>query len=169
MAVVFSNPLNLFNLTVKAVPVGADLIPIGDSAVTGVPLKQATITSILAIAAAGNDVSFTTATETSVANTNYFVNYTGGQATITIPTAATSPLGTFIRVSGGEANTAGFKIALNASQQIRYFGAVTTVTTGFLVSPGAFDDMLIVCDDASGAGLTWKVMFASVSGSVSVQ
>lgn len=50
MTTIYSNPLNLFNLTAKASPVGADLVPIGDSAVTGLPLKQATITSILALA-----------------------------------------------------------------------------------------------------------------------
>jgi hypothetical protein len=46
MAAVYSNPLNLFNLTVKSTPVGADIIPIGDSAVTGFPLKQCLISSL---------------------------------------------------------------------------------------------------------------------------
>lgn len=46
MAAVYSNSLNLFHLTAKASPVGADLIAIGDSAVTGVPLKQCTITQL---------------------------------------------------------------------------------------------------------------------------
>jgi hypothetical protein len=53
MAAVYSNPLNLFNLTVKSTPVGADLVPIGDSAVTGVPLKQCTITELVAAGGGG--------------------------------------------------------------------------------------------------------------------
>lgn len=46
MVAVYSNPLNLFNLTVKGVPIGADIIPIGDSAVTGTPLKQTTVSDL---------------------------------------------------------------------------------------------------------------------------
>lgn len=167
MAAVYSNSLNLFNLTVKSTPIGADLVPLGDSAVTGVPLKQATVTSILAVAAAGNNVSFTTSTESMVVNTNYYVNYTGGAATLTLPTAATSPLGSFVRIMGGEGNTAGFIIALNTSQTIRMFGNSTTTTTGSLTIPGAFDSILIVCDATSG-GLTWNVAWSNTSGSVEI-
>lgn len=46
MAAVYSNNLNLFNLTSKSTPTGSDLIPLGDVAVTGVPLKQATLVSL---------------------------------------------------------------------------------------------------------------------------
>jgi hypothetical protein len=53
MAAVYSNALGLFNLTSKATPLGADLIAIGDTAVTGVPLKQATITSIVTAGGGG--------------------------------------------------------------------------------------------------------------------
>lgn len=54
MAAKYSNQLNLFNLTLKSSPVGADLIPLGDSAVTGTPLKQTTITDILALVPGGS-------------------------------------------------------------------------------------------------------------------
>jgi hypothetical protein len=168
MAAVYSNPLNLFNLTLKATPLLADLVPLGDSAVTGVPLKQATVGSIIALAESGNVVSFTTSTEAMVINTTYFVNYTGGAATLTLPTASTSPLGSWVRIIGGEANTAGFIVALNTSQQIRMFGNVTTVTSGSLTMPGAFDSIFIICSATSG-GLTWNVIDSQNSGSVEVQ
>jgi hypothetical protein len=39
----YSNVLNLYNLTNKATPTTSDYIPLGDAAVTGVPLKQCTV------------------------------------------------------------------------------------------------------------------------------
>lgn len=168
MAAVYSNPLNLFNITVKSTPTTSDLLPIGDAAVTGVPLKQVTIGSLPFAPAGGNVVSFTTSTEAMAINTRYYVNYTGGAATLTLPLAASSPLGTFVEIRGGEANTAGYIIALNTSQQIRCFGNVTTVTSGTITMPGAFDSIRIECDATSG-GLTWTVTSINASGSIEVQ
>lgn len=168
MAAVYSNSLNLFNLTLKASPVSADLVPLGDSAVTGVPLKQTTVGAIVALAEAGAVVNVTTATQPMVANTTYFVNYTGGACTLTLPTAATSPQGTFVEIIGGEANTAGFIIAENTSQTIRMFANLTTATSGSLTTPGAFDTLRIVCD-ATSSGLTWNVTRSQTSGSVEIQ
>lgn len=167
MATVYSNPLNLFNLTVKTTPIGADLVPIGDSAVTGVPLKQATINSILAIAELGNVVNITASTQATVINTRYYVNYTGGVCTVTVPTAATSSQGSWIEVRGGEANTAPFVLALNASQQFRMFGTLGTATSGTLTMAGNFDCIRLECDALSG-GLTWAVVDNQASGSIAI-
>lgn len=46
MAAVYSNALGLFNLTTKGTPTTSDYVVIGDAAVTGVPVKQATIASL---------------------------------------------------------------------------------------------------------------------------
>src|ERR1700679_2762215 len=103
MAAVYSNALNLFNLTSKASPVGTDLIPLGDSAVTGIPLKQATLSSVIALAATGTIVNVTASTQAMAVNTTYYVDYTGGACTLTLPTAASSPQGSYVQIRGGEA------------------------------------------------------------------
>jgi hypothetical protein len=167
MATVYSNPLNLFNLTVKSTLLGADLIPIGDSAVTGVPLKQATLNSVIALVGPGLVANVTTSTQAMAANTTYYVNYTGGACTLTLPTAATSPQGTYVKIRGGEANTAPFVIALNASQTIRMFANSTTTTSGTITMAGNFDCITIECDALSG-GLTWNVVSVEASGSVAI-
>lgn len=168
MAAVYSNALNLFNLTLKTSPIAADLVPLGDSAVTGVPLKQTTVGAIVALAEAGAAVNVTTSTQAMAANTTYYVDYTGGACTLTLPLAASSPLNTFVEIIGGEANTAGFIIALNTSQTIRMFSNSTTTSSGTLTTPGAFDRLLIKCTATSG-GLTWNVVDSQCSGSVEIQ
>lgn len=167
MAAVYSNPLNLFNLTVKSTPVGADLVPLGDSAVTGVPLKQATLTSIIALAGAGAIANVTASTQAMAVNTTYYVNYTGGACTLTLPSAASSSQGAWVQIRGGEANTSGYIVALNTSQTIRMFSNSTTTTTGSLTMPGNFDSIRIECDATSG-GLTWNVVSNQASGSVEI-
>jgi hypothetical protein len=168
MAAVYSNPLNLFNLTLKSVPVSADLLPLGDSAVTGVPLKQTTVGDVIALAATGNVVNVTASTQAMAVNTTYYVNYTGGACTLTLPTAATSTQGSWVQIRGGEANTAGFIIALNTSQQARMFSNLTTATSGSLTMPGAFDSIRLECDALTG-GLTYTVVSNQASGSIEIQ
>lgn len=167
MATVYSNALNLFNLTVKSTPIGADLVPIGDSAVTGVPLKQATISSILAIAGLGNVVNVTASTQAMAVDTTYYVNYTGGACTLTVPTAVTSAQGSWVQIRGGEANTAPFVLALNASQQFRNFATLGTATTGTITVPGNFDSIRLECDSLSG-GLIYTVVNSQTSGSIAI-
>jgi hypothetical protein len=169
MANVYSNALNLFNLTTKATPVSGDLLALGDSAVTGVPLKQCTVGSLPFAPIGGSTVfNVTTATQAMVIDAKYFVNYTGGACTLTLPTAASSIQGAYVQIRGGEANTAGYVIVLNSGQTIRMFGNVTTVTTGSLTVPGNFDSLTIECDATSG-GLTWNVTGQNTSGSVLIQ
>lgn len=168
MAAVYSNALGLFNLTTKASPTTSDYIPLGDAAVTGIPLKQATVGSIIALAELGNIANVTTSTQAMVINTTYFVNYTGGACTLTLPTAATSVQGSYVKIRGGEANTAGFVVALNTSQTIRMFSNSTTTTSGTLTMPGNFDSITIECNATSG-GLTWTVTDSQALGSVEIQ
>lgn len=49
MAAVYSNSLGLYNLTAKTTPTTSDILPLGDAAVTGTPLKQATVGNIVKI------------------------------------------------------------------------------------------------------------------------
>lgn len=169
MAAVYSNALGLFNLTTKSTPIGADLVPLGDSAVTGVPLKQATISSILAIAEQGLVTNVTASTQAMVINTTYYVNYAGGVCTLTLPTAGSSgSQGVWVQIRGGESNTAGYVIALNTNQTIRFFGSSTTTSSGSLTMPGNFGSIRIECDATSG-GLTWTVTQYMDLGSVEIQ
>lgn len=46
MSVIYTNPLNLFNVSPKTSPISTDLLPLGDSAVPGVPLKQSTLAEL---------------------------------------------------------------------------------------------------------------------------
>lgn len=57
MAAIYSNPLNLFNLTSKGTPTTSDLVPLGDAAVAGVPLKQATVGSLPFVQLAGSTMT----------------------------------------------------------------------------------------------------------------
>lgn len=168
MATVYSNALGLFNLTLKATPLAADLVPLGDTAVTGVPLKQTTVGAIVAMAEAGSVVNVTASTQAMAINTTYYVNYTGGACTLTLPVAATAPQGSYVDIRGGEANTAGFIIGQLALQTIRLGANLTTAgVSGSLTTPGAFDRLLISCDATSG-GLTWRVDAATTVGSVAI-
>lgn len=167
MAAVYSNSLGLFNLTTKATPTTSDYLALGDAAVTGVPLKQCTIGS-LPFTITNNDVNVTGSTQAMVLNTRYVVNYTGGACTLTLPTAATSPQGTWVQVIGGIANTAGFIIALNTSQYITWLGNATTTTSGTLTSPGLLDSITLICIGASG-GLIWSVWNSNSLGSWEIQ
>lgn len=145
MATVYSNPLNLFNLTVKSTPIGADLIPLGDSAVTGTPLKQATITSILALTSGLTWIDQTGTSVTMAINTAYVAD-NAGLVTLTLPT--TCVFGSLFYIVGHGAG--GWKIAQNASQSINDGNVVTTTGTGgSLASTNAFDVCAIVCTVAN--------------------
>lgn len=83
MATVYNNALGLFNVTVKTTPIGADLLPIGDSAVTGTPLKQATIANVIA---AGGGAS---------AKSIFAIGYGNSNNDFYLPTSAVPSTGTF--------------------------------------------------------------------------
>lgn len=83
MAAVYTNSLNLFNLTTKSTPTTADLISVGDVAVTGVPLKQITIGSM----PAGN-----TQLTSNTQNTNYNL-VSGDKGKVILSTQAISGAG----------------------------------------------------------------------------
>jgi hypothetical protein len=105
-----------------------------------------------------NVANITTATYQLEVNTVHYINYTGGSCSVTLPPAADSPLGTFVEIRGGEANTASYDIVQNTNQIIRALNQQTTLTSGSLLSRGPFDCIKIECDDASGSGLTWTVV-----------
>lgn len=152
-----TNPLNFPNLTVKSTPTTSDVLLISDAAASSA-LKQVTIGSLpFAPLAGAAIVNVTAATQQLVKDTVYFVNYTGGQCVLTLPTAANSAQGDFILIIGGESNTATFQIAQNALQQIRALNQLTTAgITGSLTSTTFFDWALLRCDAFTG-GLTWAV------------
>jgi hypothetical protein len=140
MAVVYSNPLNLFNLTVKASPVGADLVPIGDSAVTGVPLKQATITSILALATSGIPYTDQTSSpKTLVVNNGYSANL-GTLLTFNMP--ATVAFGSIFVIKGFGAG--GWLVQMNTGQ-VCNLGNLPTSSAGSLASTNRYDCVTIFC------------------------
>ena len=152
-----TNSLNFPNLTVKSTPVSGDILLIADSAASNA-LKQITIGTLpFAPVAGAAIVNVTTATQQLVKDTVYFVNYTGGQCVLTLPTAVNSVQGDFIIIIGGESNTANYQIAQNALQQIRSLNQLTTAgITGTLTSTTAFDWCILRCDALTG-GLTWAV------------
>jgi hypothetical protein len=172
MAAIFSNSLGLFNVTTKSTPLTADLLALGDSAVTGVPMKQCTVGS-LPFAALNNSVNVVTATQQMVINTRYYVDYTGGTCTLTLPTAVSSILGSTVRIRGGNANTVPYVIGLNTNQIISVLGSVTSTgptsgATATLTSASKYDSMTIECMDTS-AGLLWMVTELTSLGSVELQ
>lgn len=154
----YTNSLNFPNLTSKASPVAADIILIADSASGDVP-KQATIGSLpFAPLGGATVVNITAATQAMASDTIYFVNYTGGQCVLTLPTAVNSHQGDLIVIIGGESNTTTYQIAQNALQQIRVLNQLTTAGIGgTLTSTTAFDWCVLRCDALAG-GLTWAAM-----------
>ena len=150
-----TNSLNFPNLTSKATPTTSDVLLISDAAASSA-LKQITIGTLPFAPLAGSAiVNVTASTQAMVKDTTYFVNYTGGACTLTLPAAASSSQGDIIYVRGGEANTAGYIIAQNALQSIRSLNQVTTVGVGgTLTSTTNFDWIILVCDALTG-GLTW--------------
>lgn len=153
----YSNSLNFPNLTSKATPVGADIIMIGDSAAGNIP-KQCLISSLPFAPSAGlSIVNVTAATQALAKNSCYFVNYTGGACTLTLPAAGSSTQGDEIEVIGGESATNPFVLAANASQQFRMVDQTTTATTGTLTAVTNYASLLMRCSSFSG-GLVWTVV-----------
>lgn len=149
-----TNSLNFPNLTSKASPVGADILLIADSA-AGNAVKQCLISSLpFAPVVGGAIVNVTTSTQQLAKETTYFVNYTGGVCTLTVPTTANSAQGDWILIIGGESASNPFVLGVNATQQFRCLNQTTTVTTGTLTASTNFDWALLRCDALSG-GLTW--------------
>lgn len=154
----YTNSLNFPNLTSKATPTTSDIIMIADAAASDIP-KQITIGSLPFAPLSGSAVvNVTASTQQLAKDTIYFVNYTGGQCVLTLPTAVNSAQGDLIYVVGGESNTTTFQIAQNALQQIRVLNQLTTAGTGgSLTSTTAFDWVILRCDALAG-GLTWAAM-----------
>lgn len=129
MAIKYSNVLNLFNLTAKATPTTSDVVPIGDAAVTGTPLKQALIGNLpfqpTGGGAPGPFNVVTTGTTTFAAGNRYGANSTS-LLTFELPTSAA--VGDTYELAG--MNTGLFTITQNASQSIETQSKVTTVGTG---------------------------------------
>lgn len=152
-----TNSLNFPNLTNKSTPVSGDILLIADSAAANA-LKQITIGTLpFAPVAGALIVNITASTQQLAKDTVYFVNYTGGQCVLTLPTAVNSTQGDFIIIIGGESNTANYQIAQNALQQIRSLNQLTTAGVGgTLTSTTAFDWCILRCDAFTG-GLTWAV------------
>lgn len=152
------NPINFPQLSNKAVPLGADILLIADSADSN-KLKQCLISTLPYAPSGGWLVSNVTgATQAMVKNTIYFVNYTGGACTLTIPAAASSAQGDMIWIQGGQAATNPFIIAQNALQSIYAIGNVTTVgVTGTITMTDNKGSILLRCDALTG-GLTWTVV-----------
>lgn len=151
----YTNSLNFPNLTVKAAPVGADIILIADSAAGNEP-KQSLISTLPFAPLGGSTiVNVTGATQAMSVDTTYIVNYVGGQCVLTLPSAASSAQGSFVKVIGGQANTAGFQIASNAGQQMNVDSAITTATTGTLTSTDAFATINLISTNLAG-GLVYS-------------
>jgi hypothetical protein len=151
----YSNALDFPNLTSKTTPVGADILMIADSAAANVP-KQITISSLPFAPATGSlVVNVTSATQAMAVETTYFVNYTGGVCTLTLP--ALAPQGAFINIIGGEAVSNAWVVAQLALQTVRIIDQVTTAgVTGTLTAANKFNSITLTCDDAGGTGLTWS-------------
>ncbi len=162
MATFWGNSLNFANLTVKSAPIGADSILIADSTTSPAGQPKQTLISDLPFAPASgaNVVNVTASTQAMAINTVYFVNYTGGACTLTLPTAASSVQGSEIEIVGSQANTAGFIIAQAASQFIAFGNQNTTAGTGGSLTSGtAFDSIRLRASNATG-GLCWSVVEA---------
>jgi len=152
-----SSSVGFPGLSVKSVPVSGDLLLIADSA-AGNALKQITV-GTLPFAPAGGAafVNVTSATQAMAINTRYFVNYTGGQCVLTLPTVASTTQNSFVEIIGGAANTVGFQIAQLATQLVLFLaGTTTTGTGGSLTSPGPYDSIMLMCTQNSGF-TTWTV------------
>jgi hypothetical protein len=153
----YSNALNFPNLSVKSVPVSGDIILIADSAASNIP-KQTTVGDLASTLSAGNIVNVTASTQAMSINTTYVVNYTGGACTLTLPSAVSSAQGSFVRVIGGQANTAGFVIAQNASQQINVDNQITTAgVSGSLTSATSTAVITLESSNATG-GLVYSAI-----------
>lgn len=139
----YSNVLNLYNLTNKATPTTSDYIPLGDAAVTGVPLKQCTVGSL-------PFTSFTTTVQTTgttamLPQNGYIAN---GASLITYNLPTTIAVGQMIRVTGLGAG--GWTITQSAGQNIQLGNVSTTAGTGgSLSSSNQFDNILMECTVAN--------------------
>lgn len=87
-------------------------------------------------------------------NNGYINNKAASTLVLTLP--VTAALGTIVEVCGVAAN--GWKIAQNASQNIRMLngGVTTTGATGYLASTSAYDTVKLVC---TVANTTWNVLY----------
>jgi hypothetical protein len=157
MAAFQGNSLNFPNLTSKSTPIGADILLLADSAAANA-VKQCLVSSLPFAPASGTSVvNVTGASQTMAINTTYFVNYTGGVCTLTLPAAA--PQGSLIWVIGGESVSNPWVIAQLALQSIRLIDQVTTVgVTGTLTAANKFNTLVLHCDDAAATGLTWTAL-----------
>jgi hypothetical protein len=156
MATFWTNSINFPNLTTKVLPTASDYVLIADEASSppGQP-KKALISSLPSGLSGAFDI--TTATYTALPNSENYVDYVGGTCTVTLPNPGVTPcpLGTYVKIRGGEANTAPFVVGINAGQTIRDNTNALAIT---LTSYGNFDDLELECNDATGAGLKWIVV-----------
>lgn len=165
MASFWTNALDFPNLSVKGSPIGADSIIIADSTTSPAGEPKQALISTLPFAPLGGSttVNVTGSTQAMAIDTTYYVNYTGGACTLTLPSGA--PQGAIITIVGGEANTAGYIVAQLASQTIRCLDKLTTSgVSGTLTGVTGFETLVLRCDDAS-AGHAWTATtFGSFSG-----
>jgi hypothetical protein len=123
MAAVYTNGLNLFNLTTKSTPTTSDYFPLGDAAVTGIPLKQATIGSM----PSGN----TKITE-NVQNTNYnLVAGDKGKAILSNLSGYASPAYTYTLLAPGTAGAGWFCYIVNQNLSAFAYNTITP-SSGFI-------------------------------------
>lgn len=96
----------------------------------------------------------TGATQSMVADNGYWVDYSGGLCTLTLP--ATAAFGTILNVIGNSAT--GWTIAQNAGQNIQ-IGAVSSTagTGGSVSSTNQYDSLSMVCVVAD---TTWQCLGA---------
>jgi hypothetical protein len=97
-----------------------------------------------------NQVS--TASQTAVGGNGYYVS-NATLTTITLPASPTA--GQEIKVVGTPANTAFFKIAQNATQQIEFGNSATTVGTGGSLTGSAVGDSISLLCTTGGSAAVW--------------
>lgn len=158
-----TNSLNFPNLSVKASPIGADILMLADSADSN-KVKQALI-STLPFAPTGGftAVDVNTATQTLAMNSIYLLRYSVGACTFTLPSVANSVFGQSIIIVGVPGvNAANYIINYTTNQYIDFDGNATTTTTGNLTSTISTSAIKLTCADVTNK-FFWKVEYASAS------
>ncbi len=147
---------NTTSTTSVSITTGTGNINIGTSIAKSFSIGQATGTSTTFSAGTGGfklpSIEVTGTSATMVIGIAYVAN-NGSLVTLTLPTTAAT--GTLIKVAGFGAG--GWKIAQNASQNIKT-GAATTTTTGTggsLSSGGRYDCVELICGTAN---TTWMIL-----------
>jgi hypothetical protein len=144
-----------FNNLPTAVPQLTDIIcavqGYESSSVLGTSVQETLADVLTLVPALGlNFTTVTTEITTMIVNYIYFVNYSSGLATLTLP--ATSSVGQVLYIMGGSVD--GWIVTQNAGQQIIIGSRQTTIGgSGEISSTNQFDSLQLIC---TVANTTWQ-------------